>query len=110
TEELLVPELEARGMKAGEDFEVAYSPERIEPGNRRFGLWNTPKVVGGMTPRARELAAALYGTVVERVVPVSSTAAAEMAKLLENTYRHVNIALANEMAQLCHRMGINVWE
>lgn len=110
TEELLVPELEAGGLKAGQDFEVAYSPERIEPGNRKFGLWNTPKVVGGLTPRASELAAALYATVVEKVVVVSSPAAAEMTKLLENTYRHVNIALANEMAQLCHAMGINVWE
>lgn len=110
TEELLVPELEAGGLKAGKDFEVAYSPERIEPGNRKFGLWNTPKVVGGLTPRASGLAAALYSTVVEKVVVVSSPAAAEMTKLLENTYRHVNIALANEMAQLCHAMGINVWE
>jgi UDP-N-acetyl-D-glucosamine dehydrogenase len=110
TEELLLPELESRGLKGGADFEVAYSPERIEPGNRVFGLPNTPKVVGGMTPRATELAAALYGTIVERVVRVSSPAAAEMTKLLENTYRHVNIALANEMAMLCNRMGINVWE
>jgi UDP-N-acetyl-D-glucosamine dehydrogenase len=110
TESLLLPELETGALKAGEDFEVAYSPERIEPGNRKFGLANTPKVVGGMTQRATELAAQLYGTIVERVVTVSSPAAAEMTKLLENTYRHVNIALANEMAQLCHRMGINVWE
>jgi len=110
TQDLLLPVLEATGLKSGVDFEVAYSPERIEPGNQKFGLHNTPKVVGGMTPRATELAAALYGAIVERVVVVSSTAAAEMTKLLENTYRHVNIALANEMALLCHTMGINVWE
>lgn len=110
TEDLLLPELEARGLKGGRDFEVAYSPERIEPGNRHFGLHNTPKVVGGLTLRAGELAAALYGQIVERVVPVSSSAAAEMTKLWENTYRHVNIALVNELAQLCHRLSINVWE
>ena len=110
TEELLKPALEGTGLKCGVDFEVAYSPERIEPGNRRFGLANTPKVVGGVTPRATELAAALYGTIVERVVLVSSPGAAEMTKLLENTYRHVNIALINEMAQLCHEMHLNIWE
>jgi UDP-N-acetyl-D-glucosamine dehydrogenase len=110
TEELLLPELESRGMKAGVDFEVAYSPERIEPGNKHFGLHNTPKVVGGLTPRSSELACALYAAIVEKVVPVSSPAAAEMTKLLENTYRHVNIALANEMARLCDRLKINVWE
>jgi len=110
TEELLLPELEKSGLKAGEAFEVAYSPERIDPGSRHYTLANTPKVVGGMTPRAAQLAAALYGSIVEQVVVVSSPAAAEMTKLLENTYRHVNIALANEMAQLCHVLGINVWE
>jgi len=110
TQDLLLPELESTGLKAGEDFEVAYSPERIEPGNQHFGLHNTPKVVGGMTERAGDMAAALYGKIVQRVVRVSSPAAAEMTKLLENTYRHINIALANEMAHLCHRMGINVWE
>jgi UDP-N-acetyl-D-glucosamine dehydrogenase len=108
TEELLLSELKKSGLTPGEEFEIAYSPERIDPGNRIYDLWNTPKVVGGLTPRATELAAALYGNIVERVVVVSSTAAAEMTKLLENTYRHVNIALANEMAQLCHRLGINV--
>jgi UDP-N-acetyl-D-glucosamine dehydrogenase len=110
TEELLLPELQARGLKAGEDFEVAYSPERIDPGNAAYGLANTPKVVGGLTPRAAELAAVLYSSIARQVVVVSSAAAAEMTKLLENTYRHVNIALANEMAQLCHKLGINVWE
>ena len=110
TEELLLPELETSGLRAGEDFEVAYSPERIEPGNQVFGLRNTPKVVGGATRQGTELAAALYATIVDRVKVVSSPKAAELTKLLENTYRHVNIALANEMAHLCHRLGINVWE
>jgi UDP-N-acetyl-D-glucosamine dehydrogenase len=110
TQALLLPELESTGLVGGEDFEVAYSPERIEPGDDAYCLGNTPKVVGGLTQRATDLAAALYGAVVERVVPVSSAATAEMTKLLENTHRHVNIALANEMAQLCHRLGINVWE
>jgi UDP-N-acetyl-D-glucosamine dehydrogenase len=110
TEELLQPELEAKGLKVGVEFELAYSPERIDPGNPRFGLRTTPKVVGGLTPRATELSKALYDTIVERTVVVSTARAAEMTKLLENTYRHVNIALANEMALLCHRMNINVWE
>jgi UDP-N-acetyl-D-glucosamine dehydrogenase len=110
TEEVLKPLLEARGMVCGRDFELGYSPERVDPGNRRFGLHNTPKIVSGVTPQARELAAALYGQVAERVVPVSSPRVAEMAKLLENTFRHVNIALANELALLCGEMGINIWE
>ena len=110
TEDLLLPELEAAGLKSGADFEVAYSPERIDPGNATHGLTNTPKVVGGLTPRAGDLAEAVYGAIVERVVRVSSPKAAEMTKLLENTYRHVNIALANEMAQFCHRLGIDIWE
>src|SRR5205823_3481464 len=110
TEEVMKPLLEARGMVCGEDFELGYSPERVDPGNKRFGLRNTPKIVSGVTPWARELAAALYGHVAERVVPVSSPRVAEMAKLLENTFRHVNIALANEMALLCGEMGINIWE
>lgn len=106
TEELLLPELEGKGLKAGEHFEVVYSPERIDPGSKTHGLGNTPKVVGGLTPRATELAAALYATIVEQVVTVSSPAAAEMTKLLENTFRHVNIALANEMARcLAMRWG-----
>ena len=110
TETLLLPELKTSGLVFGEDFEVAYSPERIEPGNKNFNLTNTPKVVGGLSKRATDLASELYSTIVCRVVPVSSAAAAEMTKLLENTYRHVNIALANEMAQLCHVIGINIWE
>jgi UDP-N-acetyl-D-glucosamine dehydrogenase len=110
TQEVLLPLLEARGMICGTDFELAYSPERIDPGNKRFGLWSTPKVVSGVTPRATELVTALYRRVAEKVVAVSSPRVAEMTKLLENTFRHVNIALANEMATLCGEMGINIWE
>lgn len=110
TEELLLPVMEEKGLKAGVDFEVAYSPERIDPGSLHYRLDNTPKVVGGLTPRATELACALYATIVQKVAPVSTPRAAEMTKLLENTYRHVNIALANEISLLCHRMKIDVWE
>jgi UDP-N-acetyl-D-glucosamine dehydrogenase len=110
TQEVLLPLLEARGLVCGRDFELAYSPERVDPGNARFGLRNTPKIVAGITPAARQMAASLYGHVAERVVPVSEPRVAEMAKLLENTFRHVNIALANEMAMLCGEMGINIWE
>jgi UDP-N-acetyl-D-glucosamine dehydrogenase len=110
TEEVLRPLLEARGLVCGRDFELGYSPERIDPGNPRFTIRNTPKIVSGVTPRARDLAAALYRHVADSVVPVSSPRVAEMAKLLENTFRHVNIALANEMALLCGELGINIWE
>jgi UDP-N-acetyl-D-glucosamine dehydrogenase len=110
TQEVLLPLLETSGLRCSVDFELAYSPERVDPANHRFGLKNTPKLVAGVTPRARELAVALYQHVVEQVVPVSSPSVAEMAKLLENTFRHVNIALANEMALLCGELGINIWE
>jgi len=110
TQELVQPILEAKGLKAGVDFALAYSPERIEPGNKRFGLRTTPKIVGGTTPEATEIAALLYAHVVERVVKVSNPRVAEMAKLMENTFRHVNIALANEMAVLAGKMGIDIWE
>jgi UDP-N-acetyl-D-glucosamine dehydrogenase len=110
TQELLQPLLESSGRRCGVDFELAYSPERIDPGNPRFGLKNTPKIVAGVTPRARNLAAALYRHVVDEVVVVSEPRVAEMAKLLENIFRHVNIALANEMAILCDEMGIDIWE
>jgi len=110
TQEVVQPRLEQSGLRCGADFLLAYSPERIEPGNRRFGLRNTPKIVGGVTPEATETAAALYAAIVDRVVPVATPRVAEMAKLLENTFRHVNIALANEMAILCHEMGINIWD
>ncbi len=110
TEEVVKPELEAAGLRAGSDFHLAFSPERTDPGNRRFGVANTPKVVGGVTPACTRVAAALYGQVAEEVVTVSSAAAAEMVKLLENSFRAVNIALANETALVCRRLGIDPWE
>jgi UDP-N-acetyl-D-glucosamine dehydrogenase len=110
TQELLLPLLEQSGLRCGQDFELAYSPERVDPGNKQFGLKNTPKIVGGVTEEATELAAQFYAHVADRVVPVSGPRVAEMAKLLENTFRHVNIALANEMAILCGKLGIDIWE
>ena len=100
----------AKRKSVGIDFFLAFSPERIDPGNARYTVENTPKVVGGVTPACREVATALYGQVIERVVPVSSTQTAEMVKLLENTFRAVNIALANETAVMCDKLGIDVWE
>ena len=111
TEELLKPILEAGGLKCGEDFYLAFSPERVDPGNKQYKTKNTPKVVGGIGRDSTEVAAALYRSVLAGgVYEVSSPAVAEMEKLLENTYRNINIGLANEMAIICHRMGINVWE
>jgi UDP-N-acetyl-D-glucosamine dehydrogenase len=110
TQEVLVPRLEARGLLTGRDVFVAFSPERIDPGNRQYTLRNIPKVVGGVTPACSELAGALYARVTPRVVAVSSPATAEMVKLLENTFRSVNIALANEFAIMCRRLGMSVWE
>ncbi len=111
TEELLKPILEANGLKCGEDFYLAFSPERVDPGNKEYKTKNTPKVVGGIGKDSTEVAAALYRNVLEGgVYEVSSPAVAEMEKLLENTYRNINIGLANEMAIICNRMGINVWE
>jgi UDP-N-acetyl-D-glucosamine dehydrogenase len=110
TEEVLQPLLEARGMVCGRDFQLAYSPERVDPGNKRYGLRNTPKIVSGITREAGSQAAALYRHVAETVVEVSTPRIAEMAKLLENTFRHVNIGLANEMAILCGKLGIDIWE
>ncbi len=110
TEELVRPLLEASGLVTGRDFLLAYSPERIDPGNQEFGLRNTPKIVGGISPEATGLAGLFYEQIVDKVTVVSSCRAAELAKLLENTFRHVNIALVNEMAALCHEMGIDVWE
>lgn len=110
TEQLVRPILETSGHTAGRDFQLAYSPERIDPGNEEFGLRNTPKIVGGISPESTGLASLFYEQLVEKVVVVSSCRAAELAKLLENTFRHVNIALVNEMATLCHEMGIDVWE
>jgi UDP-N-acetyl-D-glucosamine dehydrogenase len=110
TREVLQPLLEQSGLKAGEDFHLAFSPERVDPGRTDWTTHNTPKVVGGLTPACTERAAELYRGAVEHVVPVSSPEAAELTKLLENIYRAVNIALVNELAQLCERMDIDVWE
>ena len=110
TDEVVRPILEHTGLKAGEDFFLAYSPEREDPNNQDFTTRTIPKLVGGSSSRCRELATALYGAVVERVVPVSSTQVAEAAKLLENIYRSVNIALVNELKVLFDRMNIDVWE
>ena len=110
TEELVLPKLEETGLVVGEDFYLAFSPERVDPGNKTYTTRNIPKVVGGVTPRCTELAALLYAQCVERVMPVSSAQVAEMVKLLENTFRSVNIGLANEIALMCHSLGIDVWE
>jgi UDP-N-acetyl-D-glucosamine dehydrogenase len=110
TEELILPMLSRDGLKVGKDFFLAFSPERVDPGNPRFGTRNIPKVVGGMTPACTEVAVQLYRQRLEKVVPVSSPQVAEMVKLLENTFRSVNIGLVNELALMCSRMGIDVWE
>src|SRR5215467_7431618 len=110
TEEVLLPMLEETGQKLDRDFYVAFSPERVDPGNGNFHTRNIPKVVGGVSPMSTEVTAALYQTVVERVHKVSSARVAETAKLLENTFRSVNIGLVNEMAQLCYHLDIDTWE
>jgi len=110
TRECLQPILESSGLKAGEDFHLAFSPERVDPGRTDWTTRNTPKLVGGLTPACTERAAELYRSAVETVVPLSSPEAAELTKLLENIFRAVNIALVNELAQLCERMDIDVWE
>jgi len=110
TDEVVLPELESTGLKVGVDFFLAFSPERIDPGNPNFGTRNTPKIVGGITRACTELAQAFYGGAVEAVVPVSSARVAEMTKLLENTFRAVNIGLVNEIAIICEKLHINVWE
>jgi UDP-N-acetyl-D-glucosamine dehydrogenase len=110
TEELVAPLLERSGLMAGRDFLLAYSPERIDPGNLEFHLRNTPKIVGSSTPEGAGVTVLFYEQLVDKVVVVSSCRAAELAKLLENTFRHVNVALVNEMAILCHEVGIDVWE
>jgi nucleotide sugar dehydrogenase len=110
TDEIVRPILEKSGLRAGIDFHLAFSPERIDPGNEKFGPRNTPKVVGGHTPACTERCAAFYGQFVETVVRAKGTREAETAKLLENTYRHVNIALVNEMAKFCHELGIDLWD
>ncbi len=110
TEELVLPKLEMGGLKVGEDFFLCFSPERVDPGNKQFQTRNIPKVVGGHTDACTEAGAAFYGCALDHVVPVSGTKVAEMVKLLENTFRMINIGLVNEMAIMCGRMGINVWE
>jgi UDP-N-acetyl-D-glucosamine dehydrogenase len=111
TEEIVRPTLEAKGLVIGETVFIAYSPERVDPGNKQFKTKNTPKVVGGITKNCTKVAASLYRNVLEGdVFEVSSPAIAEMEKIFENTFRHINIALANEMAILCEKMGIDVWE
>jgi UDP-N-acetyl-D-glucosamine dehydrogenase len=110
TEEVVLPLLQAGGLEAGSDFYLAFSPERVDPGNETYGVRNTPKVLGGVTPACTEMATALYAGAVDTVIPVSSASAAEMVKLLENTFRSVNIALVNEVAIMCDRLGLNVWE
>jgi UDP-N-acetyl-D-glucosamine dehydrogenase len=110
TEELIQPLLEEGGLRAGESFFLAFSPERVDPGNARFNTRNTPKIIGGCTPACAEVAGALYRHAVETVIPVSSPRAAEMVKLLENTFRSVNIGLVNEVALMCARLGVDVWE
>ncbi|MSO19297.1 MAG: nucleotide sugar dehydrogenase [Acidobacteria bacterium] len=110
TEELVLPRLAESGLRVGEQFFLCFSPERVDPGNASYHTHNIPKVVGGVTRRCAELGVLFYQQAIETVVPVSSTKVAEMVKLLENTYRSINIGLANEMAMLCDRMGIDVWE
>jgi UDP-N-acetyl-D-glucosamine dehydrogenase len=110
TDEVVQPMLEAKGLAADVDFYLAFSPERVDPGNQQFTTKNIPKIVGGIGDASTEIAAALYAATVERVVPVSSTRVAEMVKLLENTFRAVNIGLVNEIALMCHKMDIGVWE
>jgi UDP-N-acetyl-D-glucosamine dehydrogenase len=110
TQELIVERLEKDGYRVGEDIFVAFSPERIDPSNPTYGVRNTPKVIGGVTPACTEVTHALYHSAVDKVVPVSSPTAAEMVKLLENTFRAVNIGLVNEMALMCDKLGIDVWE
>jgi UDP-N-acetyl-D-glucosamine dehydrogenase len=110
TEEIVLPILEETGLLVGRDFHLAFSPERVDPGNTQFSTRNIPKVVGGVTPQCSKLAAALYRNCIDQVVPVSSTRVAELVKLLENTFRSVNIGLVNELALLCNNLNINVWE
>jgi UDP-N-acetyl-D-glucosamine dehydrogenase len=110
TEELILPILSGKGLAVGEGFFLAFSPERVDPGNARYNTRNTPKIIGGMTPACTRVAKALYSRAIDTVIPVSSTRAAEMVKLLENTFRSVNIGLVNEVALMCDRLGVDVWE
>ena len=110
TREILLPALESTGLRVGQDFFLAFSPERVDPGNATYGTRNTPKVVGGITDDCRRVAMALYQPAIDALVPVSTTEAAELVKLLENTFRSVNIGLVNEMAIVCDKLGVDVWE
>ena len=110
TEELVLPSLQKAGHRVGKEFYLAFSPERIDPGNRKYFIHNTPKVVGGVTPQCGRMATAFLSTFVEQVVPVTSPKVAEMTKLLENTFRSVNIALVTELSELCQRMDIDFWD
>jgi len=110
TRELMLPALVETGLKVGEDFFLAFSPERVDPGNGKWNTHNTPKVVGGITETCRRVAMAVYEPAIETLVPVSSTEAAELVKILENTFRSVNIGLVNEMAIVCEKLGVDVWE
>ena len=110
TRELILPSLETNGFTVGKDFFLCFSPERIDPGNTEYGTQNTPKVIGGITEQCVDMGAAIYGTIVEKVVTVSSPETAEMVKLLENTFRAINIGLANEVAIMCEKLGVDAWE
>ncbi len=110
TDELIVPRLAGNGFTVGEDVFICFSPERVDPGNPVYGIRNTPKVIGGVTPSCLEIGLAIYGKAIDTLVPVESTRAAEMVKLLENTFRAVNIGLVNEMAIMCDKLDVNVWE
>jgi UDP-N-acetyl-D-glucosamine dehydrogenase len=110
TEELILPMLTERGLKVGQDFFLAFSPERVDPGNKHYHTRNTPKIIGGVTPTCTRVTQALYSRAIDTVIAVSSTRAAEMVKLLENTFRSVNIGLVNEVALMCARLGVDVWE
>ncbi|MDJ0465859.1 nucleotide sugar dehydrogenase [Streptomyces sp. H27-C3] len=110
TDEVVLPILEQSGLTCGTDFYLAFSPERVDPGNKHYGIRNTPKVIGGYSPTCTTAAAAFYGKIVDNVVQAAGTREAEMSKLIENTYRHVNIALVNEMAIFSHELGIDLWD
>ena len=110
TDEILLTEFQDAGFKVGKDFYLAFSPERVDPGNPVYGTKNTPKIIGGVTPKCTRMAKMLYEQVVQRVIPVTSTKSAELVKLLENTFRAVNIGLVNEVAIMCDKLGIDVWE
>jgi UDP-N-acetyl-D-glucosamine dehydrogenase len=110
TDEVILPQMQATGLQLGRDFMLAFSPERIDPGNKIFQLSNTPKIIGGVTAKCTRVAKHLYQQIIDTVVPMSSSRAAEMVKLLENTFRAVNIGLVNEVALMCDRLGLDVWE